>query len=138
LSGNIDVRGRPVQQKFGRTGKFRGGTHQRHQSHLVLGIWVGTSFQEELKKSRLVTLSPLHAQCNGVLTTGDTCRRVLSDATEAVKAAASAIRLDQSLEHLTAGADEKFCESRVQLHMEQRLNQVGRERLLASSQTARE
>jgi hypothetical protein len=48
---SVDVRGRPVQQKFGRTGSIRGGTHQRCQSQrMVLGIWIGTFFQEELNK----------------------------------------------------------------------------------------
>jgi hypothetical protein len=127
-----------------------------------------------------------------------------SDATEAVKAVASAIRLDCNLKHLTlgvhdgftdeacialaealtvnktlckiilstaflvgdqayeafsvmlrvprvnnnlilelppfvtAGADERLHESRKQMLIEQRLNQVGREKLLASSQTTRE
>jgi hypothetical protein len=36
-SGNIDVRGRPVQQEFGRTGSMRDSIHQRCQSEMVLG-----------------------------------------------------------------------------------------------------
>jgi hypothetical protein len=38
----------------------------------------------------------------------------------------------------TAGADERLLESRKQMFIEHRLNQVGRGRLLASSQTTRE
>jgi hypothetical protein len=54
-SGNIDVRGRPVQKKFGSTRSIRDGPHQRRQSEMVLGIWIGTFFQEYLTKSRSVT-----------------------------------------------------------------------------------
>jgi hypothetical protein len=51
-SGNIGVRGRPFQQKFGRTGSIRGGTNQRCQSKslMVLGIRIGTIFQQLLNK----------------------------------------------------------------------------------------
>jgi hypothetical protein len=49
-SGDIGVRGRPLQQKSRRTGSSRGGTHERYRSQMVLGIWVGTCFQEELNK----------------------------------------------------------------------------------------
>jgi hypothetical protein len=38
----------------------------------------------------------------------------------------------------TDGADERLCESRDQLRIEERLNCVGRGRLLASRQTTRE
>ena len=49
-SGNIGVRGRPVQQKFGRTGSSPGGTHQRCRSRTILDVWVRTLFQQELDK----------------------------------------------------------------------------------------
>jgi hypothetical protein len=61
-SGNTGARGRPVQQKFGRTGSIRGGAHQRCQSHMVLGIWIGTFFQEELNKVEVGHIVP--GACN--------------------------------------------------------------------------
>jgi hypothetical protein len=48
--GNIGVRGRPFQQKFGCTGTKRGGIFQRCQFRRILGIWIGAYFQEELNK----------------------------------------------------------------------------------------
>jgi hypothetical protein len=47
---NIDVRGRPVQQKFGGTGSKIYSKHQRCQSRVILGIWIGACFQKELNK----------------------------------------------------------------------------------------
>jgi hypothetical protein len=62
LSGNIDVRGRPVQQKSGSTRSIRGGIHQRCRPR-----WSGHldhSFQEDSTKSRLVTTAGV-ACCQG-------------------------------------------------------------------------
>jgi hypothetical protein len=49
-NGNIDVRGRPVQQKFGRTGSVRDGNHQRCQSQIILCICIGTFLKEIFNK----------------------------------------------------------------------------------------
>ena len=68
--GDMDVRGRPVQQKFGRTG-----------SKLVVALkgisprwfWIfgsAPSSRRSSIKSRLVTLPQSHALCKGVLPCG--------------------------------------------------------------------
>jgi hypothetical protein len=58
-SGNIGVRGRPVQQKFGRTGSTRDGIHQRCLRQIVQGIWIGAFFQEELNKVEVGHVAPV-------------------------------------------------------------------------------
>jgi hypothetical protein len=70
-SGNIDVRGRPVQQKFGRTGRKISGSHQRCQSQMVLGIWVRTCFQKELNKVEVGHVVPGARVVQGRLTVWD-------------------------------------------------------------------
>jgi hypothetical protein len=59
-SGNIDVRGRPVQQKFGRTGSIRGGIHTN-------GIFPKQSWAFGLAPaSRRNSTKSRHALCKGV------------------------------------------------------------------------
>jgi hypothetical protein len=47
---SIDVRSRPVQQKFGCTWSKLGGTHQWRRPQIILEMWVCTFFQQELNK----------------------------------------------------------------------------------------
>jgi hypothetical protein len=58
-SGNIGVRGRPVQQQFGRTGRIRDSKHQRCQSQISLGIRVRTFLQQELNKVEVAHDAPV-------------------------------------------------------------------------------
>jgi hypothetical protein len=69
------------------------------------------------------------------------CKSTLS--THAYEALSAMLRVNTSIKldlppFELAGADERLCESRQQVRMEQRLNQVGRGRLLASRQTISE
>jgi hypothetical protein len=52
-SGEIDVRGGPLEQKFGRTGSHLDGMNKRCHSLLILSIRIRTIFQEELNKVKV-------------------------------------------------------------------------------------
>jgi hypothetical protein len=114
--------------------------------HLLLGMENGftdegcVALAEALTVNK--TLRHIHLSAAPVLDLGN-LQHSVALGVQAYKAFAAMLRVNTSLvlelpPFQTDGADERLLECRNQMHIERRLNQVGRGRLLSSSLTTRE